>query len=87
MFKDIFKQVKDMGLQNDIVFTGYISNRELQMLYQNAFCFVLPSFYEGFGIPILEAMSNNCPVISSFSSSLCEIGGNACLYFNPNNKK
>jgi len=86
MFKDIFKQVKDMGLQNDIVFTGYISNRELQMLYQNAFCFVLPSFYEGFGIPILEAMSNNCPVISSFSSSLCEIGGNACLYFNPNDK-
>lgn len=86
MFEDIFKQVKDLELQNDIIFTGYISNRELQMLYENAFCFVLPSFYEGFGIPILEAMSNNCPVISSFSSSLPEIGGNACLYFNPNNK-
>jgi glycosyltransferase involved in cell wall biosynthesis len=43
----------------------------------------MPSFYEGFGLPVLEAMNFRCPVIASFSSSLPEVGGDACLYFNP----
>ncbi len=83
MYKHIFKQVVDLGLDKDIFFTDYISDQQLAFLYKNAFCFVLPSFYEGFGIPILEAMSFGCPVISSFASSLPEIGGDACLYFDP----
>lgn len=59
------------------------SDSELQVLYQNALCFVFPSYYEGFGIPILEAFANQCPVILSNTSSFPEVGGDACLYFEP----
>ncbi len=83
LYEDIFDQVKKLEHKNKIQFTGYVSDEELVYLYQNAFCFVLPSLYEGFGIPVLEAMNYGCPVISSNSSSLPEVGGDACLYFNP----
>lgn len=85
MYKKIFKLTNDLDLENDVYFTDYVTDNQLVFLYKNAFCFVLPSFYEGFGIPLLEAMSFECPVISSFASSLPEIGGDACLYFDPNN--
>jgi len=85
LYDKIFNQVADLGLENDVYFTDYITNNQLVYLYKNAFCFVLPSFYEGFGIPLLEAMSYNCPVIASYSSSLPEVGGDAVLYFDPNN--
>lgn len=83
LFDSIFDLVSELGLNNDIYFTDYVTDQQLTFLYKNAFCFVLPSFYEGFGIPLLEAMSFGCPVISSFASSLPEIGGDACLYFDP----
>ncbi len=85
MFDQIFEKVSDLGLNNDVFFTDYVTDNQLLLLYREAFCFVMPSFYEGFGIPIIEAMSFDCPVISSFASSLPEIGGDACLYFDPNN--
>lgn len=66
-----------------IIFTGFISDTELVALYKNAAMFVLPSLEEGFGIPILEAMACSCPVVSSDRGSLPEVGGQACLYFNP----
>ena len=68
-----------------VVFTGFVPDEDLPAIYSLAHQFILPSFYEGFGIPALEAMSFSCPVISSFSSSLPEIAGNAALYFDPNN--
>ncbi len=83
LFESIFDLVSELGLNNDIYFSDYVTDQQLSFLYKNAFCFVLPSFYEGFGIPILEAMSFDCPVISSFASSLPEVGGDACLYFDP----
>jgi len=83
LFESIFDLVTELGLNNEVYFTDYVTDQQLVFLYKNAFCFVLPSFYEGFGIPILEAMSFGCPVISSFASSLPEIGGDACLYFDP----
>ena len=85
LYKNIFEKVKIMKLEDKIIFTDHISNQELILYYKNAFCLTLPSIYEGFGIPILEAMSYNCPVIASFSSSLPEIGGEASLYFDPKN--
>lgn len=85
LFDQIFREAKNLYLENKIIFTGYVTDEELITLYQKAFCFVLPSFYEGFGIPVLEAMSFGCPVISSFSSSLPEVGGEAMLYFDPEN--
>ncbi|GAB4218986.1 MAG: glycosyltransferase family 1 protein [Candidatus Microgenomates bacterium] len=86
LYEKIFQLVQNLGLENDVYFTDYVSDLQLMFLYKNAFCFVMPSFYEGFGIPVLEAMSYNCPVISSFSSSLPEIAGEAALYFDPKNE-
>lgn len=85
LFDEIFELVRELGLENKIIFTDYVNDNKLAELYKDAFCLVFPSFYEGFGIPILEAMGNSCPVISSNASSLPEVGGDACLYFNPNN--
>jgi len=59
----------------------------LASLYKNAFCFVYPSLYEGFGIPPLEAMGMGCPVIASNTSSIPEVVGNAALLFDPYSKK
>jgi glycosyltransferase involved in cell wall biosynthesis len=63
-----------------------INDRILKRLYENARAFVFPSLYEGFGLPILEAFSSGCPVILSNSSSFPEIGGDAALYFEPDNR-
>ncbi len=85
LYENIFEKVKVMNLENKVIFTDHVSDPELIWLYKNAFCLVLPSLYEGFGIPVLEAMNFDCPVVTSFSSSLPEIGGDASLYFNPKN--
>jgi len=70
---------------SSINYLGYVSNEELKFLYTNASIFIFPSFYEGFGIPPLEAMISGCPCISSNTSSLQEVLGNACEYFDPKN--
>lgn len=69
--------------QKDIIYTGFVSDEELVTLYKNAQVYVEPSFEEGFGLPILEAMSLGCPVVSSDIGSLKEVGGDAAIYFNP----
>jgi len=85
LYKSIFEKVRIMRLEDKVIFAGHVSDAELVGYYKNAFCFVLPSLYEGFGIPVLEAMSYGCPVIASFTSSLPEVGGDASLYFDPKN--
>lgn len=87
LYEEIYTEVEQQGLKDAVVFTGYLSDPEVIQLYNHAFCFTFPSLYEGFGIPILEAMSFGCPVISSFASSLPEIGGEACLYFDPETER
>jgi glycosyltransferase involved in cell wall biosynthesis len=66
-----------------IVLTGRISDSDLALLYRQAALFVMPSLYEGFGLPLLEAMACGVPTISSNRSSLPEVGGEATIYFNP----
>jgi len=66
-----------------IQFTGYVSDSELEKLYQRADFFVYPTLYEGFGIPPLEAMASGCPVIASEIPAIQEVCGDACLYINP----
>jgi glycosyltransferase involved in cell wall biosynthesis len=85
LYESIFEKVRIMKLEDKIIFTDHVADKELVWYYKNAFCLVLPSLYEGFGIPVLEAMNYNCPVIASFSSSLPEVGGDASLYFDPKN--
>lgn len=63
------------------------SDELLASLYKNAFCFIYPSLYEGFGIPLLEAMGQRCPIIASNTSSIPEVVENAALLFEPNSKE
>ena len=73
------------ALGDRVRFTGEISDSELIALYAGADALVLPSLYEGFGLPLLEAMQMGCPVLSSNAASLPEIGADAALYFDPHN--
>jgi glycosyltransferase involved in cell wall biosynthesis len=66
-----------------IKFLGFVANSELPAYYREASLFVFPSFYEGFGIPVVEAMASGTPVAISSTSSLPEVGGDASLYFKP----
>jgi glycosyltransferase involved in cell wall biosynthesis len=85
--KDKMIQNREKELGDRVHFSGYIDNESLKHLYANADSLVFPSFYEGFGLPPIEAMACGCPVISSNSSCLPEILENNVLYFNPNNSK
>jgi len=69
--------------ESPVVWTGYVTDEELEILFKHALVYVFPSLYEGFGLPPLEAMAKGCPVASSNSSSLPEILGRAAVYFNP----
>ncbi|ALQ09313.1 glycosyltransferase family 4 protein [Pseudoalteromonas sp. 20-92] len=71
--------------EDNVEFTGFVSDEELGGLYDNASAFVFPSFYEGFGLPILEAMSFNLPILASDIPVFKEIAQNTIEYFNPNN--
>lgn len=70
--------------KKNILFTGYVTDEELAQYYHNAILSVYPSLYEGFGIPNLEAMANNCPVVTSDIPPHREVCGDAAVYFDPN---
>lgn len=75
--------VRQLKLEDLVVFTGGVDQRDTARFYQSAEVFVYPSRYETFGLTILEAMACGCPVITSNVSAMPEIGGNAALYFHP----
>ena len=84
---EIYKKAKESKFSDDIIFKGSVSDDELDDLYKNAAIFVLPSLYEGFGLPVLEAMSYGIPCVISDNSSLSEIAGDSALLvdaYNPN---
>ena len=86
-YREVEEAAEKSKFKKDIILTGYVSDEKLDTIYQNATAFVFPSFYEGFGLPPLEAMAKNVPVLSSNTSSLPEILGDAALYFNPRDEK
>ncbi|TAH36992.1 MAG: glycosyltransferase family 1 protein [Planctomycetota bacterium] len=79
----VFARSDPTALPAGAIHVGRVSDAELRALYENALAFVFPSFYEGFGLPPLEAMALGCPVVCSNSSSLPEVGGDAVLYCDP----
>ena len=83
MYEEIFKKIQELGLEDDVVFTDYVDEVDKAIIYRLASLFVFPSLYEGFGIPVLEAMASSTPVIASKSSSLPEVAGDAALLVNP----
>jgi len=81
--RPIYRAWEESPYRRDIKFLGYVSAREKELLYRRAEVFIYPSYYEGFGLPPLEAMARNLPVITSNVSSLPEVVGSAALTINP----
>ena len=82
-YDKIFQRVEKLKLNKDVIFTDYVSKEELQLLINGAEVFILPSLYEGFGLPLLEAMACGTPVITSNVSSMPEVVGDAGILINP----
>ncbi len=77
---DIEALVRDLDLKQRVHIVGNIPQNDLPVFYSEAFCFVFPSLYEGFGMPVLEAMRSGTPVITTKKTSLSEVGGDAVFY-------
>ncbi len=84
-YEDIFAEVTRLGLENRVIFPGFIADTDLSALYSAASLFVYPSLYEGFGLPLLEAMACGAPVVAANTSSLPEVVGEAGLLVDPYN--
>src|SRR5205823_4602329 len=76
-------QAVRLGIESDVRFLGWLGSDELEGLYAVSDAFVMPSLYEGFGLPVLEAMARGVPVACSDRSSLPEVAGDAALLFDP----
>ena len=83
LMDDMHRLIDKLGLVGDVVFTGYVDDRALQWLYQNCYAALYPSLFEGFGLPVLEAMSLGAAVITSDVTSLPEIASDAALMVDP----
>jgi len=81
----IFQSGGMTDVPENVQLLGYVNDNELKALYKNSAGFIFPSLYEGFGLPVLEAMQAGCPVLCADSASLPEVGGDAALYFDPLN--
>jgi glycosyltransferase involved in cell wall biosynthesis len=83
LYDKIFSRVKKLGLLNKVIFTGFTPDEDIPPLMTHSTAFVLPSLYEGFGIPVLEAMACGTPVVVSNVASLPEVAGEAGIYVDP----
>jgi glycosyltransferase involved in cell wall biosynthesis len=83
LYQDIFAEVKRLGLENQVLFSGHVADQDKAALISGATALLFPSLYEGFGLPVVEAMQCGTPVICSNTSSLPEVAGDAALQVNP----
>lgn len=83
MYEPLFALVRELELERDVAFIDYVAPDDLPLWYNCADLFAYPSVYEGFGLPVLEAMACGVPVVTSSSSSLGELAGDACLTVDP----
>jgi glycosyltransferase involved in cell wall biosynthesis len=84
LYEGFFRRLRELGLEQEVVFPGFVFDEDLTAFYSAADLFVFPSLYEGFGLPVLEAMACGAPVITSNTSSLPEVAGDAALLIDPN---
>ncbi len=87
LYQEIYEAPRKFGVESQVKFLDYVPDEDLPALYQKAKCFVLVSLYEGFGLPVLEALSYGCPVVASNISSLPEVVGEAGILIDPNNRQ
>lgn len=85
--EDIFNLPKKLGISSQVIFTGRIEDNNLSGLYRQASGLIFPSLFEGFGLPILEAFACSCPVLTSNTSSMPEIAGDAAILVDPKSTK
>jgi len=83
---EVHRTAEKTGFADDILFTGFVASEDLPLLYQACDIFVFPSLYEGFGLPILEAMACGTPVACSKVSSMPEVAGDAAILFDPDDE-
>ncbi len=83
LYEEILAAPKKFGIEKNVIFLDFVPDSDLPALYKHALCFALPSLYEGFGLPVLEAMAYRTPVVVSNVSSLPEIAGKAGIYVDP----
>lgn len=83
MQENFTQDIRELGLEKEVVVTGYVSDTELSNLYRYCFSFVYTTWYEGFGLPVLEAMNFGKPVIASNITSIPEVTGDSALLINP----
>jgi glycosyltransferase involved in cell wall biosynthesis len=83
LYEGFFHRLRELGLENEVVFTGFVPDADLPAIYSAAELFVFPSLYEGFGLPVLEALACGAPVVTSNRSSLPEVAGDAALLVDP----
>ena len=86
-YETIFQEINNSEFKQEIHYLGYLTDELVALFYTLADVFVYPSFYEGFGLPVLEAMTLGTPVVTSNTSSLPEVAGDAAIYINPNDYK
>jgi glycosyltransferase involved in cell wall biosynthesis len=85
LYQGFFRRLRELGLEDRVRFTGYVPDEDLPALYSAADLFTFPSLYEGFGLPVLEAMACGVPVVCSNTSSLPEVVGEAGIMVEPHN--
>lgn len=83
LMDDVAREVRELGIADRLVFTGYVSDAELAWLYASCHAFLYPSLFEGFGLPVLEAMSLGAAVVCANATSLPEVAGDAALLVDP----
>ncbi len=82
-YPEMMKTIRSLGIEHLIKFLGYVPDDDLPLLFQASRAFVYPSRYEGFGLPVLQAMASGTPVLTTKLSSIPEVAGNAVVYINP----
>jgi glycosyltransferase involved in cell wall biosynthesis len=85
--KEVANLIAKYELKERVIHLGYVDKHDLPSLYWGAAALIFPSYFEGFGIPILEAFKSKCPVIASKATSIPEVAGDGALYFDPNNEE